>query len=106
MALIKDTAFRPSRKQRTRDPAISRRVLQYLQCGQFRFALQHRPRQRLRHHQQDRRPIAPDPVLPKSDLLTLSPPHTILIGMIVPVPIPLRPPRFSVEFSLPASEGA
>src|SRR6266478_4863531 len=37
----------------------------------FRAALQHRPRQRFRLHQQDRRPIAPSPIFAESELLTL-----------------------------------
>ncbi len=63
-------SVRPPRQQRIRHAGISRRILQRLQHRELRFALQHRPRQRLRPDQQNRRLLKTDSVFGEVDLLT------------------------------------
>ena len=62
-------ALRPPRQQRTGHRGISRRVLQCLQPGEFRTAVEYPARERLWRHQQDRRAFAADPVFAEIDLL-------------------------------------
>ena len=70
VALIKDTPFGHRANSEFGTARIPRRILQRLQHRELRFALQHRPRQRLRPDQQNRRLLKTDSVFGEVDFLT------------------------------------